>query len=88
MVSLTTVFNHLNASLESYPEIIQKVHKCKTITDNVKYTIAENTPGWKKADASVKLMKTISVGNGGIWACNAKDERSLICVSVYNFSTK
>ena len=37
--------------------------------------ITENTPPWTKADASVKLMKTISVGHGGIWAVNAKDDR-------------
>ena len=37
--------------------------------------VTENTPPWTKADASVKLMKTISVGHGGIWAVNAKDDR-------------
>ena len=43
--------------------------------NHAKSIFSEDTPAWKKADASVKLMKTISVGNGGIWACNAKDDR-------------
>ena len=40
--------------------------------------VLEKTPESTKADASVKLMKTISVGHGGIWAVNAKDDRSVI----------
>ena len=39
------------------------------------FSFADETPPWTKADASVKLMRTISVGQGGIWAVNAKDDR-------------
>ena len=39
------------------------------------FSFADETPPWTRADANVKLMRTISVGQGGIWAVNAKDDR-------------
>ena len=40
-----------------------------------------DNPEWKRADSNVTnatLMKSISVGNGGVWAVNAKDN-SVMC---------